>query len=290
MPEAGNYFPTPITGSDLPEELFAGIREQLLRHCRFDIGLYKDNCIKRRIAKRLRARGVSDFGSYLQLLTEEPAECDVLMTTLSIHVSQFFRNPSTFAALEGEILPELLCRTEWSGNRKVLLWSVGCAAGEEPYSLALLLEELDPRRRSMILASDLSADVLVRARQGLYDEARLAEVPRSIRERYFTREPEGYRLQETIRRRVRFERQDILSATPYPQADLILCRNVLIYFSRAEQEKILCRFAAALRRQGVLVLGKAETLVGEARRLFRSDSTGERIYRREDLAEDFHCS
>ncbi len=279
----------PFVGSDFSEDAFHQMRRILLQRCQFDIATYKDSCIKRRIAKRVRTVGLRDIPSYLRRLAEDPAECDLLLAALSIHVSQFFRNPSTFAALKEKILPGQLRRAREEG-RQFLVWSAGCAGGEEPYSLALLLDELGFGQRAAIMASDISNDVLMRAREGFYEVLRLGEVPVAVRDRYFTREGSGYRLAAGIRRRVRFERQDVLAAEPYPPADLILCRNVLIYFTRDEQEKILCRFAAALRPKGVLVLGKAETLVGKARGVFRSEEPGERIYRREELPADFSCS
>jgi len=280
----------PFVGSDFSEESFADLREVLLRRRHVDLAPYKDNCIKRRIARRVRALGLGDMHAYLRLLNADPNECENLVAALSIHVSRFFRNPSTFAVLAADTLPKQLRRVRQDKHGRVLIWSVGCAGGEEPYSLALLLDELDPGRRAAILATDISSDVLVRAREGLYDTLRLTEVSAEIRRRYFTPEAGGYRLDAGIRRRVRFQQQDILSATAYPAADLILCRNVLIYFSREEQEKILCRFFAALRPEGVLVLGKAETLIGKARRLFHNDESGERIYRRKDLPADIYCS
>jgi chemotaxis protein methyltransferase CheR len=130
------------------------------------------------------------------------------------------------------------------------------------------------------LATDVSAAVLDAAREGLFEAPRLQEVPPSARARYFRPEGEKFRLVERIRSRVCFERHNIMTDEDYPKADLILCRNVLIYFTREEQGRILSRFAAALPEGGALVLGRAETLVGPERRLFRAEFPAERIYRR----------
>lgn len=271
----------PFVGSEFPDEEFGAVRDVLLEKRGFDLGMYKDRCIKRRIATRVRALGFDRAGPYLDVLRRDEAEVDALMAALSIHVSQFFRNPSTFAALEGKILPELIRRARASGRRELRLWSVGCAGGEEPYSLALLVDELAVRDvRVSILGTDISAPVLERARQGLYDPVRLAEVPAEIRERYFASEGRSSRLDERIRKAVRFERHNILTDRDYPSADLILCRNVLIYFSREEQEKIIGRFAEALSPEGFLVLGRAETMLGGVRQRFRVECPAERIYRR----------
>lgn len=271
----------PFLGSEFPAEEFRQIRDILLERCNIDLDMYKDRCIKRRIAMRVRARGFSEAGSYAKLLSEDAAELTALVEALTIHVSQFFRNPSTFAALESTYLPRLFERAKRQGREEVVIWSVGCAGGEEPYSLALLLDEMAlPEVRVRLLGTDISASVLERAQQGLYEPQRLEEVPERVVETYFRAEEGGYRLTEELRERVEFRRHDILNDAEYPAADAILCRNVLIYFSREEQGKILARFAASLPQDGILVLGKAETLVGGTRDMFRTVDPVERVYLR----------
>jgi chemotaxis protein methyltransferase CheR len=271
----------PFVGSEISEGAFAGVREILLQRLGFDLGMYKDGCVKRRIAIRVRALGFADAWDYLEILRRDPEEVEALMQALTIHVSQFFRNPSTFVALEKEILPTLIDRAIAAGQKELRLWSVGCAGGEEPFSLAMLVDEISPAGiKVTILGTDLSGPVLERAAQGLFDAQRLAEVPPRIRERYFLGEGRELRLLERIRTMVRFQRHDVLNARVFPDADLILCRNVLIYFSREEQERILSRFAAALPAGGYLVLGKAETLLGSNRKMYRIENPAERIYRR----------
>jgi len=145
----------------------------------------------------------------------------------------------------------------------------------------MLADELAPKgMRISILGSDLSPVVLDRAREGLYDTLRLGEVPEAVLQKYFSEEGREYRLCSRIRERVRFECRNILDVENYQPADLILCRNVLIYFSRAEQEAILAGLARALPTGAYLVLGRAETLLGEARPLFHIAYPAERIYRR----------
>jgi chemotaxis protein methyltransferase CheR len=278
----GGSRPAPFVGREFPEAEFREVCRILLAKRGFDLTMYKDRCVKRRIATRVRARGFSEPRPYLALLERDEAELDALLAALTIHVTQFFRNPSTFALLEQQILPSLLRRVQTEGRRKLRLWSVGCASGEEPYSLALLMRELaSPEVKVDILGTDISLAILESARDGLYDLQRLAEVPADLRERYFLPEGRGYRLSESIRRMVRFEQHDMLTAPAYPRADLIICRNALIYFSREEQENILQRFAEALPVGGILVLGKAEMLLPRSRRLFAAECLGERVYRRQ---------
>lgn len=271
----------PFVGSDIPENDFLALREILCQKRGIDLGRYKNACIRRRIATRVRALGFAEAAPYLEVLQRDEAEVDALMAALTIHVSQFFRNPSTFAALEKTVLPALAGRAAALGRPDLRLWSVGCAGGEEPFSLAILVDRLSLAGvKVTILGTDLSASVLERAAQGLFDVQRLVEVPPQVRERCFLGEGRELRLQERIRRMVRFRRHDVLNDPEFPTADLILCRNVLIYFSREEQERILRRFAAALSEGGYLVLGKAETLLGKSRGMFRIEDPAERIYRR----------
>lgn len=269
------------TGDDLSDTEFSAITEVLRNARSLDLGQYKDRCIRRRVAKRLRVCAVTDLEDYLERLHTDAEELDALVATISIHVSQFFRNPETFQVLEEQILPALCDEVRKAGRKTLRLWSVGCAGGEEAYSLALLLDELAPEGLEVdILGTDISAPVLEGARLGLYDPSRLREVPPPVREKYFSAEGPQFRLIERLRNRVRFERHNIMTSTDYPPADLILCRNVLIYFSRPEQERILSRFAECLSPFGGLVLGRSETLVGSIRQQFHSKFPVERIYHR----------
>jgi chemotaxis protein methyltransferase CheR len=269
------------TGDGLTDANVAAIVERLHKHCQFDLGQYKDRYVRRRIAKRLRARMVNDFADYLECLDVDRHERDTLLATISIHISQFFRNPDTFRIIEQKILPRLCGEARAAGRNGLTLWSAGCAAGEEPYSLALMVDDLSADDLEIrILATDVSEPVLATARVGLFDDSRMEEVPPNVRERYFRAEENRYRLVDSVRGLVEFRHQDIVAEQDYPAADLILCRNVLIYFSRSEQARILLRFAAVLPAGGVLILGRSETLTGEIRQYFESEFPVERIYRR----------
>ncbi len=272
---------TPFVGADFRDEDFQEIVKILQSRRAFDLGSYKDRCIKRRIASRVRARGLSDSAHYVELLDSDNDELDALLAVLTIHVSHFFRNPTTYRVLEEKILPELISRAKCRQEQQLRIWSVGCAGGEEPYSLALLLHEMKPADLQIsITGSDVSLPILAQAEKGEYDAQRLAEVPEEVRERYFERlEGTRFQLKREIREMVSFRKHDVLTDLDYPSADLILCRNVMIYFSREEQSKILARFARSLGPENFLVLGRAETLVGTVRHLFRSEYPVERIYR-----------
>jgi len=268
-----------FVGSDITDQDFGEIRDILFKGRGFDLNGYKDRCIKRRIAARIRNLGYRRIKGYIALLEINAAEQEQLLEALTIHVSQFFRNPTTFSVLEEKILPELL--RKYRGEGEVKVWSIGCAGGEEPYSIALLCDELcGPHDRVSILGTDVSADILKKARTGIYESYRLAEVPNQVLAQYFRQEGVRYQLDNRICTKVRFFRHDILQDRPFPHVDLILCRNMLIYFSRQEQERILRTLAKALAPEGLLVLGRAETMVSESRELFTCVDPAERIYRK----------
>lgn len=269
------------TGEDLSDDEFSAITELLMERRQFDLAQYKDRCIRRRIAKRLRACKVVDFAAYLQRLTIDREELDTLVATISIHVSQFFRNPDTYRILEQKILPDLCRRARAVGRSELTFWSAGCASGEEPYSLAMLADDLDTEGLQIkLLASDISEPVLETARKGIFETTRLKEVPQAVLNHYF-REVDGrYQLIERVRDKVEFFRHNIMIDEEYPSADLILCRNVMIYFTREEQDRIMTRFARALPEQGALVLGRSETMTGKVRQYYKSEFPVERIYRR----------
>lgn len=272
----------PFIAEDIPRQAYQQISAILQQQQSFALDGYKDLCIKRRIAARIRAVGMTDSSSYIELLVDNPQEQKKLLATLSIHVSQFFRNPSTYAVLEKKVLPELLQRSRLSRS-KLRIWSVGCANGEEPYSLALLCQKiLAVDDLYSIIGTDLSPEALQRAKRGCYEQNRLAEISGEMLQNYFIYRDNQYCLLDELKTAVRFFRHDILSDQPFYRADLILCRNVLIYFTRQQQRRILEVLAAALPSGGFLVLGRAETMVTSCRELFRCIDPAERIYQRLD--------
>ncbi len=274
------------TVADVPEIPAAAfdLILRILKELRdFKLDIYKDKCIKRRIAIRIGKTKCLSATEYGELLMRDSAELDHLLRVLTIHVSQFFRNPPTFQKLREEIFPYLFDRCNRADAAELKIWSVGCARGEEPYSTALILKhffaDLIAGRGLSILATDVDQEVLESAQNGVYREERLAEVPPEIRECWFAPREGKFQLAQEILDMVTFRRGDLSDVSAFPECDLILCRNVLIYLERSHQEKILTAFADALRPGGVLVLGKAETLVGESRRRFQTVCPVERIYR-----------
>jgi chemotaxis protein methyltransferase CheR len=262
-------------------EAYAHLRRLVHDRTGFDLHSYKDRFIERRVAIRVRATHHDQLGDYLDYLTREQGEMDRLVRCLTIHVSSFFRNPSTYAAIRREVFPRLFAPT---ASRHPRLWSVGCSHGEEPYSLAILASEyLGAERRAWdlrIQAVDIDDKVLAAAKAAEYGWPQVAGLEPALRERYFTPHGERWRVAPEIRRLVRFSRCDILMELPTVEYDFILCRNLLIYLDRPGQEAVLERFARCLRPGGHLVLGRTEIFVGAGREAFEVVDPRERIYRR----------
>jgi chemotaxis protein methyltransferase CheR len=269
---------------EISEEVLEIIRNILKTRKGFNLSPYKDKCIMRRIATRIRATQSDTAEAYGNLLLTGDEELETLLKVLTIHVSEFFRNPATYSKLTDEIFPYLfdLCIKE--GKKALKLWSAGCACGEEPYSLALIMKESFAAEMEQICcsihATDVSAAVLEIAAKGIYGEDRLKAVPPQMKLRYFACCDDNFQLLPSIREMVSFEQRDICYADAFPECDLIMCRNVLIYFERKHQEKILKGFADALSSGGILVLGKSESLLGETRKPFKTICPVERIYRK----------
>ena len=249
----------------------------------FNIDIYKEKCIRRRIAIRIRATHCATDEEYGELLQNSGEELDLLLRVLTIHVSQFFRNPQTFTKLRTETIPYLLKQRDVAGRDCLKFWSVGCASGEEPYSLALIMKDFFPAetigKRVSILATDVDTKILETAKLGVYGVERLIEVPESVKARWFREQGGKFHLMPEIKEMVDFKTGDLYNVESFPESDIILCRNVLIYFERDQQERMLNRFADVLRKGGILVLGKSENLFGSTRARFQTVCPIERIYR-----------
>jgi chemotaxis protein methyltransferase CheR len=272
-----------IAPADLSDAAFTALTVKIAADRGFGCASYKDKCLRRRIAVRMRARGVHTYAEYARVLDDDHAEYDRLLDALTINVTKLFRNWETYTVLRERVVPALAALPDPVLN----VWSAGCSSGEEPYSLAALFHEHGERsgttsiieRRVRVLGSDIDARSLEAAERGAFEESDFSETPRELRRRYFAAEP-PFTIVPEVRRMVRFERRDLLAEAPPPgPLHLISCRNVLIYFDRETQERLFQKFRDALAPTGFLVLGKVETLLGAARTRFAAVDGRERIFR-----------
>ena len=254
-----------------------------------DLSAYRRSMVERRVLVQALRRGCRDPRDYVACLREDSTEAKHLVECVTIKVSHFFRNPSTFASLRGLVVPDLLARL--GERRPPRVWSAGCARGEEPYSLAILLEELARERgravEARVWGTDLDEQALAQARRGVYPESALGGVPPDLVARYFAprsgRFGREYEVSALVRERVSFARHDLLGADDCPEGgpfDLVLCRNVLIYFAGPAKERANRLFERAVAPGGYLCLGEAEGLERDTRPLFGVIDRHSRLYQR----------
>jgi chemotaxis methyl-accepting protein methylase len=265
------------------EAAFSALTRKISREAGLTLDAYKDKCLRRRIAVRMRACGVQTFSDYQALLDRTPAEYERLKDAITINVTRFYRNADTWNLLRGGLIREV-CR---ASDGEIRVWSAGCSSGEEPYTLAMLIadhleQQGTPERLHQVTidATDVDRQCLERARAGRYRRDALAEMPAAWVGRYFEQNGDQCRVIDRLRQRVHVRAAD-LSSDPPPRHNyhLILCRNVVIYFERPAQERVFATFAEALAPGGFLVLGKVETLFGSARDRLTLLDPRERVYR-----------
>jgi chemotaxis methyl-accepting protein methylase len=240
--------------------------DALLAYIRRERGLdcnqYKESFLRRRLVVRMRARSVGTFQDYLAVLRSDPAEHDALLDSLSINHTCFFRDEPVFDVLRYVVLAPLLAERAASRQRSLAIWSAGCADGEEPFSIAMILIELLGQDLAAwtlhIHGTDIDASALARAHQGHYAAASFRDMQADFVRRYFVRRGSAHVLAPEVRQMVTFQQHDVMAPPPRPCYDLILCRNVLIYFTREHQEKVVRHLVAHLNPGGHLVLGMTE--------------------------------
>src|SRR5512133_4302544 len=274
----------PQAHAEISDEELTEIGMILNMYRNFNLSVYKDKCMKRRVSIRMRSMHCRDAAEYSNLLRQSPLELDLLQKALTIHVSHFFRNPTVFDKLRTEIIPGLFTDCIRTGSDMLRALCLGCAGGEEPFSLAILFREYFSTEmhtvQAVIQGTDIDAETLRLAQQAEYLEERLTEVSTELRDRYFRLSGSRYRLVPETRQMVTFHQGDITNTAGYVPSQLVRCRNTLIYFNRPDQEKILHGVADILPSGGIIVLGKSETLAGDVRRRFEPVCPVERIYRR----------
>jgi two-component system CheB/CheR fusion protein len=267
----------------LPDESDDVSFDKLIRYIQESRGIdfrgYKRTSLRRRIALRMGQVGADVFPAYHALLEADPQEFGALLNVILINVTSFFRDADAWDALRQEVLPKLLV----PGRGQIRIWSVGCASGEEPYSLAILLAEAlgatEFARRVKIYATDLDEAALDVARHAAYLPRDMENVPEALRDKYFERTVSHYIVSRELRKCVIFGRHNIVDDAPISRIDLLACRNLLIYLATDTQNVVLPRLHYALTDDGVMFLGKAETQLARSK-LFRALDMKHRLFQK----------
>jgi chemotaxis protein methyltransferase CheR len=241
---------------------------------------YRDEYLKRRFEIRLRATGANTYGKYVIYLRKNPEEFNNLLNDLTINYTMFFRDIDVYTFLEKKLLPKIL-----QSSNPTRIWSAGCATGEEPYSLSILVHKVLGTAMAdhsvTIYASDIDKEALSSASKGRYHQKQISNLDKSSIEKYFTKESEEYySINNFVKRIVHFEHFDLMGSPLRQNLDLILCRNVMIYFSKEGQQHIHMNFFKVLKNGGYFITGKSEILSGEPSEKFLALDLQTRCYQK----------
>lgn len=252
----------------------------------FDIKRYKPAFMKRRLDRRMRILEIDNYLEYAMVLKKERYEFEELFTSLSINVTNFFRDFAVYDKFRLSVIPKILSGLE--EHNKIKIWSAGCASGEEAYSLAIMFAHVIGEKNNSkveIIANDINKTAINHAQNGRYSEKNIGKLPSSIIENYFQKMVDNenqinYEIIPSIKNLVTFKVGDILS-NDSKNLDVIFCRNVLIYYEKEAQELIMAKFHHCLKESGYLVLGMDETMLGRrCEKLFHPLMARERIYQK----------
>ncbi len=241
---------------ELPWDQFEWFVEKIKESMGLDLSGYKPERMKRRIEMLIRKYNCKSYKEYFEIIIKDNKKKDEFLDKLTINVTEFFRNPEKWEELKKVFLPQLLKES----GAKFRAWSAGCSSGEEPYSLAILLEELKAPTSAKVLATDIDMGVLTRAQIGEYEERSMVSTPQEYIQKYFIVRDGRYIVKPNVKARVQFKRHNMLQ-DPFERGfDIIMCRNVVIYFEMEAKEELYKKFVQSLRVGGILFVGNTERI------------------------------
>lgn len=237
---------------------YEAFKEQVFRLTGIDLNAYKERQMKRRIDALITKNGIAGYPKYVELLKTDKTKYEEFVNYLTINVSEFWRNPEQWATLEKDIMPFLMDKF----GRNLKIWSAACSTGDEPYSLVMLLSKFLPLSQIRITATDIDKQVLEKARVGLYNEKSLKGLPKEFQDKFFRKVGDtSYQIKDEVKRCVDFKQHNLLKDSYQTNYDLIVCRNVLIYFTEEAKIDIFKKFNNSLKKDGILFVGSTEQII-----------------------------
>lgn len=237
---------------------YEAFKQSIYDMTKIDLNAYKERQMKRRIEALISKHGLNSFNDYVSKLKTDKVAFEEFINYITINVSEFFRNPEQWALLEKDVLPYLMERF----SKDLKIWSAACSTGDEPYSLVMLLSKFVPINRIKIIATDIDKQVMEKAKAGLYHEKSLKALPEEYIKKYFTKiNDRTYQISDSVKACVEFKQHDLLKDLYPANCDLIVCRNVLIYFTDEAKNKIYSSFHEALKKDGLLFVGSTEQII-----------------------------
>jgi len=240
------------------------VLDQIHKVTGFDVQQYRASTLKRRLERRLHATKSKNYKEYLAFLKKDSSECYKFLDAFTINVTEFFRDKRVFLTLKSKILPDILEKIGEKKRKRIRIWSIGCSEGQEPYSLAIILNEIMKSKKDnlkiILHATDVNKTALKQARRAQYKKTEVKNVPDRYLNEYFTKIKDNeFKIEDNIRKLVRFRHHDLIKGNTLGRFDLILCRNLFIFFNHELQNEMFKKIHASLKKEGILVLGTAET-------------------------------
>ena len=235
---------------------YEGFKAEIYKLTDINLSFYKEKQMKRRIDSLIKKNGFELYGDYIKALKANQILYNEFINYLTINVSEFYRNPEQWEVLKKEIFPMLLRKTS-----RLKIWSAACSTGDEPYTLVMVLNECVQLRDIKIIATDIDNEAIRKAKAGAYSDKSLEKLPKIYLGKYFNREGSIYTIKDEVKSRVEFSRHNLLKEAFPSGCDLIVCRNVLIYFTDEAKNQIYRNFNKALKNEGILFVGSTEQII-----------------------------
>ena len=236
---------------------YEGFKKQIYSLTQIDLNAYKEQQMRRRIDSLINKHKIKTYKDYVAAIKADKNLFEEFVNYLTINVSEFYRNPEQWRVLENDILPPLMAK-----SRRLKIWSAACSTGDEPYSLVMMLSRHMPLSNIKIMATDIDKQVLAKAKEGLYNVKSLKTLPPDLMKKYVTQVNEyTYKVADEVKRCVDFKQHNLLKDTYPTDCDLIVCRNVLIYFTEEAKTEIYKKFNTSLKKDGILFVGSTEQII-----------------------------
>ena len=241
----------------MPEFDYEYFKKAVYDLTKIDLNAYKEKQMKRRIDTLITKHGISGYDKYVQVLKTDTKMFEEFVNYLTINVSEFYRNPEQWELLDKEVFPELIGKF----GKHLKIWSAACSTGDEPYSLVMALSRHLPLSQIHIIATDIDKQVIAKAKVGLYSEKSIASVPADLKAKYFTKVGASYQISEEIKKCVEFRQHNLLKDPYEKECHLIVCRNVLIYFTEEAKDEVFAKFSSSIASGGCLFIGSTEQII-----------------------------
>ncbi len=232
-------------------------KKEILAMTTIDLNSYKEKQMKRRIDTLITKHGIKGYDQYVRELKNNAEYFDEFVNYITINVSEFYRNPDQWQLLDKDVIPQLMDKF----GKRLKIWSAACSTGDEPYSLVMALSRHMPLDQIKILATDLDKTVINKAKIGLYNSKSIVSVPDDLKKKYFTQVGPSYKIADEIKARVEFKEHNLLKDMYPSDYNLIVCRNVLIYFTEEAKDEVFRKFNKSLAKGGILFIGSTEQII-----------------------------